>query len=1732
MEITGYSLLSIIYEGTHTRIFRAVRDKDSAAVIIKLLYDLNPSLDVLVNFKHEYYVLESIKDLSCVPTVYELNKNNGYWFIVEADIDGQSLDQIIKKQRFDLLSFLKLAIKIVQALHEIHTRGLIHKDINPHNIICNPQERIQIIDFSLSSDLALEEQSSQKEKTLRGTLKYISPEQTGRMNRSIDYRTDFYSLGLTFYTMLSGQLPFSSEDPIELIYQHLTQTPLSLHEFDKSIPLPISNIVQRLIEKTAENRYQTTYGIIYDLEQCLTSLENTGEISAFELGQKDTSNKFNIPQKLYGREEAVNTLLKSFENLKIHNQSVIAIAGEPGIGKSFLIQELYKPITKLHSYFFRGKFDEYERNIQLIGLARLLRDFTQQVLTESNEDVLRWKERIQHAVGINGKVLIDILPELETIIGPQANLLAVEPQAAEKRFIITIQNFFKIFDDNPQPVAIFMDDMQWADSLTLKCMLACIQITNNILYIFSYRSNEISQVHPFALFLEEVAEQTAIKLITLSPLSLECIEQLLADTFPNNEHIKILARVLLDKTQGNPFYIRLFLQDMYKKQLIQFNYKKQKWDIAVENIHQVEITQNVLESLLSYLLKLPTEVHSVLSAAACVGNTFSLSTVSQLFGKPQSEVAPYVKIALADNYIVPLDNNYRFSIETDNYDSSYAFSHDKIREAAYSLLSEEEAKQYHYKLGVNLINNVENIEHAIVVIVDHLNKAGELVQGDLRNKLKKLNLLAAKKSRESQAYQQALGYAESGILLLSESDWEQEYETSLGLYLEAAEMSGHLAENTKSQEYSHIARQHAKSTLDIVRIYYLNMFLQIANSHPQEAIAVGLDALGELGYPLPAHPKPWQILLAIVRANRASKKVPLTEIVKLPNMEDKRIRAITFILHNMLTSAVQVRPKLFVVILSNLFRLNITYGLSDTSPLAFVSYGILSAGIFQDFQKAHAYGSLGYNLGFRFKTSLPLTGPGFCGFINHTVNPYRNNLPILKNCYDVSIETGNTEFALLSLVAQAVIHFLTGDRLIEVNTRIQRTIAYAKQLKQEFIIRYILVHAQALQNLLHKDSELSHLKGEFYDEDSQLPLHQKQKDFIAFIFSYFLKIYLAYLMGDYALGYHYLKISRKYVKRLLSHLYAPLFIFYDILTTIQYYPCLNWIEKLSARRQLKRNFKKLKKYAMSSPNNYADKYHLALAELNRLNRNFESASHHFEEALKVAKQNNYTNMESLINERAANFYFEANLDHIGNMYLLEAYIGYLQWGSPAKINQLEEAYPWLLDSASRQQKSTVLTLTESTSTQSEAQIDYFSAIKASNTVANEISLPALITSLFHILTENIAAQRCVLLLSNFEQLFMEGDYTIEDGMHNLLESIPINKNSKALPFSVVQYVFNTQESLLIDNMSDMTQFTKDAYIQTQQPKSILCSPLLYQTHIIGVLYFESNIDHAFTRDRLEFLNLLSSQIAISINNAKLYRSLNRFVPHQFLNLLGKSDLLDVKLGNSTQKVLTILFADIRGFTTFSEKNEASEVFSTLNLFLSQIEPIISNHNGFIDKYIGDAIMALFPDDANDAVKAAIAIQRQLELFNQENHTNFRFGIGINTGPVMIGTLGSENRMDGTVISDTVNTASRIENLTKVYNIMLLISDETKSRLSENTFHFRYVEAVALRGKSNKTILWEILDILPANQLSKRLNNLATYNQAIEFWQHGELKKAQDLFEQCLQSDPEDCLIKWYLKLPY
>lgn len=1670
----------LIYESIKSKVFLRTAE-DAVKQIVKVLNIDFPTPFEINSFYNEYEIL-NLLPISGIRKCNLKTKEKDRHVLIFEYIEGDSLYAVFQKKKNDILDFLYIAIAICEKVGNIHQHNIIHRDINPFNIIVNLHQReITLIDFSSSTRIDTSLQYEGNLEKLQGHLSYISPEQTGRMNRIVDYRSDLYSLGICFYEMLTGEVPFKGDDALSLIHAQIAQIPRPPHVVNPTVPVAISKIVLRLLHKNAEDRYQSAFGVKHDLEQCLAQFQKLGTIAEFDIAKKDASGKFLLPQKLYGREEEIDQLIESFQRCSNGAQELMLVAGYSGTGKSALVNEIHKPITAQRGYYISGKYDQFQRSVPYFAIIQAFKILINILLTEGEKRLNKNAVKIQEALGEEGKVLTNVLPNLEHLIGVQPEVPEVGGNEAQARFNYVFIKFIHAVCQPEHPIVLFVDDLQWADSASLQLLDVLLKQSNGkyFMCIGAYRDNEVSASHPLINTINEIkATSTTVNTIHIGNLSLEHVGAIIADaTQRNSESVSSLANLIYAKTAGNAFFTTKFLKSIANEKLLFFYPNLNQWDWDLQQISLQNISDNVVEFMSEKIRKMEGAVE-FLKYAACIGNVFNIDLVKQISGLSAAAADKALFEALRDGLLIQIDEN------------NIKFSHDRIQQAVYSLIEDAEKAKVHYGIGRSLRELIPHneLDNHLFAIVNQLNLGKDLiVDAEESVSLAILNNDAGKKAKANSAFQTSGIYYRTGIELLPEQSWKNHYDLSLALFNGACESAYLNGEFDAMDTYFESIEQNAKSVLEKIKSYETRILAFKAQNKLIEAINTGLDILDQLEEPLPRKANMLHVAKGLISIMIRLIGKDANYFLNLPQMKDPNKIAAMRIIADITSSVYWAMPNLLPLVVFKMMNISMKHGNNAVSCFAYGSYGVILCGVLGRMKKGNEFGELSLALldkldAKEWKAQIYVSP---YALTLHWRNHVDVTLKPLQESFHIGLETGLIEFACVNTNIYCIHSFLSGKELKRLEVETKSYSESYRQMKQETNLNYNEVYRQAMLNFMGKSEDPKLLKGEAFDEEKMLAQNEERNDKTGTFFIYNLKLMLNYFFRDFKNAELGAKEARKLLEAVLAKFEIPNHHFYESLNALK----LAEIEPRYKSKYLalsKKGQKALKTWAKDAPENFLHKYELIEAERLRVNKNFGKAAIYYQRAIENATQQRFVHEEALARELAGRYYLQINIKGLAEYYLKAAYTIYREWGAEAKLTQLQQEFPAMISSVNKGMSLSGLS-GESMPYIDGEHLDFTTFIKSATTISSEVVLSKLLSVLLNNVVENAGAQKGFLMLFSNQELFIEAYIDLPNSKEEIMPHIsPFYAD--LLAESALKYAIRTKQNLVIMDATTNNQFLNDKYVVNNNVHSIMCLPVINQGKFIGLLYLENAATTgAFTQDRVELLSLLSSQIAISIDNALLYESLEQKVNDRteelskekkksddlLYNILPYETAQEIKLNGKAEPRFypsaSVLFTDFQGFTNISANLSPSELVIELNECFKAFDEIVEKYGVEKIKTIGDAYMAVggvpVPSSIHteNVIKAAIDIREFIANRKASNQgIGFELRIGVHTGPVVSGIVGTK-KFQYDIWGDTVNIAARMESNSEPGKINI---SESTYQIIKDQFECEYRGEMDVKGKGN------------------------------------------------------------------
>jgi PAS domain S-box-containing protein len=1471
----------VLYRGEYSNLV------GTPSVLLLAAASTLPARETLRKMENEYSLRYELDSAWAVRSLV-FSEHRGQMTLVLEDPGGETLDRFLPGP-MEMTRFLRFAVGAAAALSGLHEKELIHKDVKPANVLVNTATgQARLMGFGIASRLPRERQAPEPPEFIAGTLAYMAPEQTGRMNRSIDSRSDLYALGVTLYEMVSGTLPFTASDPMELVHAHIARQPTPPCERLKSVPRAVSAIVMKLLAKTAEERYQTAAGARSDLQRCLDEWETHHRIEEFPLGEQDTPDRLLIPEKLYGRESEINALLAAFDRVVAGERpELVLVSGYSGIGKSSVVNELHKPLVPPRGLFASGKFDQFKRDIPYATLAQAFQSLLRPLLTKSETELNQWREALREALDPNGQLIVDLVPELKLIIGEQPPVPELPPQDAQGRFQLVFRRFIGVFT-REHPLALFLDDLQWLDTATLDLMedLLTRPDVRHLLLIGAYRDNEVNPTHPLMRKLEAIRQAGGIaRDIVLAPLAREDLRQLVADSLHcEPERAQPLAQLIHDKTAGNPFFAIQFLSSLAEENLLAFDHGERQWSWDLSRIHAKGYADNVVDLMVGKLNRLPIEAVNALKQLACLGNSAEFALLALVYEVSREELHSDLQEALRTGLVLQSGGAYRFL-------------HDRVQEAAYSLIPEHLRAEAHLRIGRLLAEHTpaEKREEAIFEIVNQLNRGAALITSrDEREQLAEFNLIAGRRAKASTAYASALNYLIAGAALLADDCWERRPELVFALELHRAECEFLTGELAIAESRLSMLSSRAANAIDQATIACLRVDLYTTLDRSDRAVDVCLAYLCHLGIHWSPHPpeelarreyeRTWSLL-----GSRA-----IEELVDLPLMSDALSLATQDVLTKVVPAALFTDPNLLSLVICRMVNLSLEHGNSDGSCFAYVFLGMIAGPHFDNYEGGFQFGQLGYELveqrglhRYRARTYM-----AFGSFVMPWTKHVRMGRDLVHRAFDVANRIGDLTFGAYSCNNLNTNLLAAGDVLAETQGEAEQGLEFAQKARFGLVIAIITAQLQLIRTLRGLTPAFGCFDEEQFDEPRFEHHLASQADLaLAECWYWIRKLQARVLAGDYRSAMDASSKARPLLWTSPSFFETAEYEFYSGLCRAALCDRTLPDERGNHFQALAAHHRQLEVWAANCPENFENRSALVGAEIARLEGRELDAEHLYEKAIRSAHANGFVHNAALANELAARFYAARGFERIANAYFEDARYGYLRWGANGKVKQLDHLYPHLAEEApARGTASTTVAPAEllvypqlknepargSTSTivAPAELLDLATVIKVSQAVSGEMVLEKLIDRLMRAAIEHAGAERGLLVVPQGDELQTKAEATTTSGEDIAVRLGDGAHAAPALPESLVRYVMRTREIVILADASIQAPFSADPYIVKCRAHSILCLPLINQTKLVGILYLENNLTpHVFTSSRVTVLKVLASQAAISLENSQLYRDL-------------------------------------------------------------------------------------------------------------------------------------------------------------------------------------------------------------------------------------------------------------------
>ncbi|MDB5854588.1 MAG: sensory box protein [Herminiimonas sp.] len=1453
------------YVGTTagSRLYHGRRLDDGTPALLKVCNaDDSHSAPQLSHFQREYVAFQ-LSEIPGLITPIALLNEDGQSTMVLQDFAGESLESVLCGHRLDVPTCIGLGREFARILAGMHATHIIHRDIRPVNFMLDTRrQQLRLVDLSRAAFDTQEVTMPSNE--VPGDWAYVSPEQTGRMNRSLDYRTDFYSLGITLFRMLTGQLPFVASTPLEWTHCHIARSPPAPRDIAPEIPQPVSDIVMRLLAKLPEDRYQSAHGLQVDLEQCLAQWQSSAQIASFPLGTEDVPTRLHIPDRLYGRESESATLFAAFDRMAATGQpALVTVSGDSGIGKSSLVHELQRPIVRHRGYFISGKFDQYQGDIPYATITQAFRELVQQLLTENDVRIACWRQRLEAAVGVNGQLIVDVLPQVELIIGPQSSVPVLPPTEAQNRFRMVFRQFVGVFTSKEHPLVLFLDDLQWIDAASLSLIehLLTYPETHYLLVIGSYRDNQVSTAHQLLASLKAIRQSGAVVTdVRLVPLSVTSLNQLVADTlYAEPAACEPLTRLIFEKTEGNPFFFTQFLYSLQQEGLLQQAAQQRGWHWDLRRIKARDFADNVVDLMLGKLRRLPVETQDSLRLAACLGNKFERERLALVSRRDAAELESQLSMAEQEGLLTRTS-------------ATCKFLHDRIQQAAYSLIPEGERAAVHLKIAYLLSARAvtEELGEQVFEVVNHFNRgAGLITSTEDRKRVARFNLVAGKRAKTAAAYTSGLTYLAAGRALLTEDCWEQCYPLIFALEFHLAECEFLSSDLPAAERRLAMLSARAATLIDSAAVTRLRLELYTTLDRSDRCVELCLEYLRRIGVQWSPHPTKEEVRTEYAEIWRRIGSRTVEELVDLPLMSDPEWRATLDVLAQVVTPALFTDENFLCLALCRMANISLEHGNSDASCFAYVWLGMILGPHFDDYLAAFRFGQVGFDLveqrGLdRFEARVYMS---FGNLVNPWTRHVRVGRPLVRRAFDTASKIGDLTFAAYSCNNLITNLLASGEPLTVIQQEAETGLAFARKIRFGLVSDIITSQLRLILTLRGLTPQFNSFNDEQFDE-ARFEQHFEAEPRLALACCWYWirKLQARFYAGDYASAVDAESRAQRLLWTSPSFFEVAEYRFYAALARAARCDTAMADQRSQHMEALVAHHRQLEIWAHYCPENFENRTALVGAEIARLEGRDLDAIRLYERAIQSARENGFVQNAGVAHELAAGFYLARGSTTAGIAHLGEARSCFARWGADGKVKQLDARYPQLLGLSTA---SSAVSLGDNV-----AQLDLVSVAKASQAISGQIVLDELIDTLMRIVLENAGAQTGYLLLTRGEELTLAAEANVEQQTVQVRvypgQALP----GSPLPASILSYVRRSREQVVLADVAQPNPFSNDDYFARQRPKSVLCLPILRQAALLGVLYLENRlVTHAFTPERVTVLELLASQAAISLESALLYADL-------------------------------------------------------------------------------------------------------------------------------------------------------------------------------------------------------------------------------------------------------------------
>lgn len=1639
VRLPGYSIQSLLWRHSGRVTYGALREADGARVAVETLDSEYPDRRQVAALHHEASIAAHLDDVDGVRRVQQvLPHGSGNLALVTEHYDS-SLASLLKRSddgRLPVLQVLEIARDLARTLSDIHARTIIHKAISPPNVLFDRKRgELALTGFSIASELGQERQGSDLTGQLEGMLPYISPEQTGRMNRSLDYRSDYYSLGVLLFELLTGQPPFLADNTLEWVHHHISRLPPAPDTLAPDVPKVVSAIVIKLLAKSPEERYQSGDGLLHDLERCITDLTQGQPLLPFELGERDHLQKFLIPQALYGREQELQQLLHLFEQAVEGHTRFCLVHGYSGVGKSALVNEIDRYQVRERGFLVQSKFDQFQHGDAYSALATTFRALVQQVLLEPEAKLATWRERLIDALGPNGALVLELVPELILIIGEQPPVPELPPAESRNRLQLVLNDFLRVFAAEGHPVVLFLDDLQWSDTPTLDLLRRIVtsREQSHLLLIGAYRSNEVGPGHPLALLLEDLGNHRRLHEIPVWPLDQYSVTQLVADALRCDRSASAgLSEMLYQRALGNPFFTNELLRQLHAQGAISLDPSNGQWQWQLDRTSWEDISQDVVVFMLDSLRQLPEATQIVLQLAACIGNTFTLRTLATIYEHSTADTAEALLPALKQYTVLPLDSDYRLVIQPDEnlaLNPAYRFQHDRVQQAAYNLIEASELPRMHLRVGRLLLQHGGGSvdDDQLIDLVNHLNQGRDLIDSDHeRLQLAEFNLRAGIRARQASAYESALDYLTVARALLPQDAWTRMTALMASL-AEEMQLCFYLTGRTaEADHWLEVMLEHASTPLERANILATRTRQNATLGRMSESIQAAVEGLALLGVNFTEHPTLDDIALERQRVEEYLGGRSIAELVDAPTIDDPETLTAMRLLMEIFAAAFLSGSNLFSYLVLKAVNLALRRGNCPESAFAYAAYGMLLCGELDEPALGYQYGRAGLAINERLD-DLSLRARViyvYAMFVHHWSNHWSTLTPWFRKGIEAGYQSGDLLYLAYSaqdcVIWDPAMDLETARQLHAENLDIVRECAYQDSLDSGSLF------LQMQRNFLGETRAPHSLSTDDFDADHCLAAMSERQFMTGIANHHIYNAEINALYGDYGRALHFVRKQDELIKSAMSLPQLVRFYVVANLTLTTCYPTMAMAEQRATRQRLEQDLARMTRWADNCEANFRHLQRLMAAELARLHGNHYAALAHYDAAIDGARASGFLRDEAAAFERAARLLLSLGRERSAEGYLRGAHGVYNRWGARRKVEQLEEEFPLLRE----WRHALSCDPTDPLST-----LDLTSVMKASREISGEMVLDQLLQKTLAILLENAGGQWGCLIVRTEARCVVEAAILPEPDeraagvpMHSTLNDN--HGNPIAMPMSVISQVFQRGEAIVLHDAATEGPFLNDPYTVNRRPRSVLCVPI-QRERFEAAVYMENNLtDGVFTEARVELVRLLAAQASVAIENARLYAQVQDYshtleqkvaertreleeLNEELQRLADRDGLTGVanrRSGNAylqdtwlrlrrEQQPLSVVMLDVDDFKRFNDNYGHQKGDECLILVAEALQDQMQRSTDMVVRYGGEEFLLILPNtDRDGAIQVAENARLAIEALNiRHDHSSTSDRITVSVG---------------------------------------------------------------------------------------------------------------------------------------